>query len=140
MISVPIVQIPVLVDNFEVFLGGNILTRDCREFLTFLYANFHASTQMNTSEQVKWRTELLLKLLPFKYRRRPHHASETTTTLKSARQQLRWQPITTITIGGGAEMEGVTTHSFRKNHDNWMDIMLVRQLMLDQPFSVTNCI
>jgi len=55
---------------------------------------------------------------------------------KSARQRLRWHPITTISVGGGAEMEGVTTHSFLKNRDNWMDIMLVRQLMVDQPFSV----
>ena len=66
----------------------------------------------------------------------PRPTPPETTANKSVRQRLRWQPITTISVGGGSEMGGVATHLFLKNRDNWMDIMLVRQLMVDQPFSV----
>jgi hypothetical protein len=91
---------------------------------------------MNTSEKSKqWKVKLLLKLLN-KTRRRPLFLKPATAANKSARPRLRWQPITTISVGSGAEMEGVTTHPFLKSRDNWMDITLVRQLMVDQPFSV----
>jgi hypothetical protein len=74
---------------------------------------------------------LLLKLLPFKYSRRP-------CCWCPAWQQLRcWQPNTAKSVGGGADMDVVSTqHSFLKNRDNWMDIVLVHQWMVDHPLSV----
>ena len=74
------------VDKLRNLFGGNMLTRDRREFLNFLYANFLASWQRNTSERVK-RTELLLKRLPFnKYRMRPLLLSRLDPYLKRPRQ------------------------------------------------------
>ena len=97
---------------------------------------------MNTSEQVKWRTVLLLKLLPFKYRRR--------LLLLLFRLVPHLQPLQTRVPGndsGGSQSPQFQSaavlkwrasqpiHS-RRIGTIFMDIMLVRQLMVDQPFSV----
>ena len=63
-----------------------------------------------------------------------HSALTSVTTNSSTRQRLRWQPITSVSVV--AQGEGVTTHPLLTVQNNWMVIMLVRQVMVDQPFAV----
>ena len=52
-----------------------------------------------------------------------------------SRVRLRWLPITIVTIlGEGEDAEPKATYPFLKQ-GNYMDIMLVRQVMVDEPFA-----
>ncbi len=57
-------------------------------------------------------------------------------TNSRGRPRLRWQPITTLLLID--QCEGViTTHPFLKNRHNWMDTMLVSELVGNQPVAVS---
>ena len=51
-----------------------------------------------------------------------------------SRARLRWPPITILTISEGEDSEPKATYPFLRQ-GNYMDIMLVRQVMVDEPFA-----
>jgi hypothetical protein len=66
----------------------------------------------------------------------PLDVGQTTAAAQSAlqgnKQRVRWQSLSSVTTVNSAG-EPTTTHPFLQNRQNWTDIMLVRQLLVDQP-------
>ena len=52
----------------------------------------------------------------------------TTTTGATCRSRLKWEPITIV------HEDGTVVHLFITKRENWMDIMLLRALVVKQPF------
>jgi hypothetical protein len=52
----------------------------------------------------------------------------------ASRSRLRWLPLSVVTVDESGESK--VTHPFLRNgNKNWMDQMLIRQLLVDQPFA-----
>ena len=58
----------------------------------------------------------------------PRHPSSV-----APRSQLRWLPISVVTVLDSGESK--VAHPFLRTANNWMDQMLIRQLIVDQPFA-----
>jgi hypothetical protein len=52
----------------------------------------------------------------------------------ASRPRLRWLPISVVTVLDETG-ESKVSHPFLRTANNWMDQMLIRQLMVDQPFA-----
>jgi hypothetical protein len=53
---------------------------------------------------------------------------------EASRPRLRWLPISVVTVLDKSG-ESKVSHPFLRTANNWMDQMLIRQLMVDQPFA-----
>jgi hypothetical protein len=58
-------------------------------------------------------------------------APATTSTMATNRSRLKWEPITVI------HEDGTVANPFLAKRDNWMDIMLLRALIVKQPFDAS---
>ena len=58
-------------------------------------------------------------------------ATSSATSTLANRSRLKWEPITVI------QEDGTVVHPFLTKRDNWMDIMLLRALIVEQPFDAS---